>query len=40
MISSDIKYVSGIRFPESTELSMMASYSETVVQLFCKKGVL
>lgn len=38
VISSDIKHVSGIRFPESIELSMMTSSSETVVQLFCKKG--
>ena len=41
VVSSDIKHVSGIRFPESIELSIIASSSEAVVQsCSVKKGAL
>ena len=39
VISIDIKHVSGIRFAEPNELSMMASSSEVVVQSCSLKKV-
>ena len=40
VISIDVKHVSGIRFTESIEISMMASSSEAVVQSCSLKKVL